>query len=80
MQNKKREKRKCVFLFILSILGKILVIALITIFAVFLEKKYESNIPAYVCATIDLITLITFIVSTIKNSKGKYFQNNCSQY
>lgn len=71
-RNQKKAKRKRIFLFSINVFWKILVVAAIAGFAVFLEKKFESNIPVYVCAAVDLVALVLGARSIIKKDKEKY--------
>lgn len=71
----KKDKVKNISLFILSIVWKLLCIAVVTLVAFLLERKYDSNIPMYVCVAVDLLGLGYTLYSSIKKDKDKYFPN-----
>lgn len=58
-QKSKRRKAlaKKIILFVWSIVWKLLIIAGITVLAVYLKGKFDSDIPMYVCYAIDIISI-----------------------
>lgn len=75
-QAKKRKLFiKKVALFSWSILWKILVIAGITVVAVLIENKVDSNIPLYVGAVIDIGCIIYTVWSAIQKDFKKHFKS-----
>lgn len=74
-KKEKKEKIKQIVKFVWSICWKIIIITILTIIAVVLENKLNSNIPIYVCTAIDAVVLFYTIWSAIKKDYSKYIRN-----
>ncbi len=69
----KKEKAKQIFRLIWSILWKVLIVAVVTVVAIFICKKNNSEMTSTVCSVVDVIGFIAIAWTTIKNDIGKYF-------
>lgn len=70
--NSRKERRKNVWKFVWSIIWKIAILAGATILAIILENRYQSKIPTYLSAVINIFGLGYTFWSAIKKDKGKY--------
>lgn len=72
-EKKRKEKRIRILKFVGSVLWKIAIILLIAGVGIYCEKKFESNIPLYVCAAVDIIGLFASGRTILKKDIAKYF-------
>ena len=72
-QEKRKEKNKRIRSFCVGLLWKLALVAVLTIIAVFVTKKYGAEIPSYVYGAVDLIALIIAAGTTIKKDYKKRF-------
>ena len=72
-REKRKDKIKRITLFSFNILWKIAIIVLITVGAILIEKKYQTNFLPIVCGVVDLLLLIGTAWATIKKDLTKYF-------
>lgn len=72
-EKKRKEKRIRILKFVGSVLWKIAIILLIAGVGICCEKKFESNIPLYVCAAVDIIGLFASGRTILKKDIAKYF-------
>lgn len=70
MQRKKKRINK--FRFIWSITWKLLILIAISIFAVYLENKYEIKIILYVLSVVDAVGVFFTLWIALKKDKEKY--------
>ncbi|MEE1329570.1 MAG: hypothetical protein UHS47_13620, partial [Oscillospiraceae bacterium] len=71
----KKRKEMCIRIlkFAGNILWKIAVIALIAWIGIYCEKKFESDVPLYICAAVDTVGLFASGWVTLKKDITKYF-------
>ena len=72
-RKKRKDKIKRITLFSFNILWKIAIITLITVGAILIEKKYQTNFLPIVCVVVDLLLLIGAAWATFKKDLTKYF-------
>ena len=72
-RKKRKDKIKRITFFSFNILWKIAIIVLITVGAILIEKKYQTNFLPIVCVVVDLLLLIGTAWATIKKDLTKYF-------
>lgn len=75
-EKRKKEKRKRVGKFILSITWKTIVLAAVTTGVVVLDNIFKCPIVTIVAIVIDGFTLITFFVTIIKQDRKKYLEDS----
>lgn len=70
---KRKKRRQQILRFIFSIAWKVAIIAILVAFAIFLDQKVESPIPVYVCAAINLLSIIIAIWTIFKKDIARCF-------
>lgn len=70
---RKKERRKNIRKFVLSILCKLFVIILLAVAFIYVEFKLECRILSVIIAVADIIMLVSSAIKTVKNDYKKFF-------
>lgn len=73
IKERQRKIIKQVVRFSFSILWKLAIIAVITVVAFYCEKKFNSTLPLYICAAVDLVALSATGWCAVKKDFRKHF-------
>lgn len=76
---KKKKRRRNIFRFIWSVVWKLIIFGGITRLVIYLESKYNFQVPLYVSVGADIVSLILIFLSALKRGEEKFLKDSSTK-